>query len=143
MKLIFSVSTEAVVAEAVGVDFGSVKMVLFAEVVMEGAVTVVVMLGIVKIDVVCSVVDFIVTRGDDDEVLETVIFEVTGGFVVSVSTVDAEEVLGDVGWVAVGNVTEVETLVSLGCIAVTVEGEEVSGVVLILSSPHGMHFSFS
>lgn len=53
------------------------------------------------------------TRGDDDEVLETVIFEVTGGFVVSVSTVDAEEVLGDVGWVAVGNVTEV------GCIAVT------------------------
>lgn len=54
MKLIFSVSTEAVVSEAVGVDFGSVKMVLFAEVVMEGAVTVVVMLGIVKIDVVCS-----------------------------------------------------------------------------------------
>lgn len=72
-------------------------------------------------DVICfrqqyknlPVVDFIVTRGDDDEVLETVIFEVTGGFVVSVSTVDAEEVLGDVGWVAVGNVTEV------GCIAVT------------------------
>lgn len=59
------------------------------------------------------------TRGDDDEVLGTVIFEVTVRFVVSVGTVDAEEVLGDVGWVAVGNVTAVEILVAVGCIAVT------------------------
>lgn len=58
------------------------------------------------------------TRGDDDEVLGTVIFEVTVRFVVSVGTVDAE-VLGDVDWVAVGNVTAVEILVALGCIAVS------------------------
>lgn len=46
VNLIFSVSVETMVTEAVGVDFGSVKMVPFAEVVMEGV--------IVKIDVVRS-----------------------------------------------------------------------------------------
>lgn len=59
------------------------------------------------------------TRGDDEEVLGTVIFEVTVRFLVSVGTVDAEEVLGDVDWVAVDNVTAVEIPVALGCIAVT------------------------
>lgn len=54
VNLVFSVSVETMVTEAVVVDFGSVKMVPFAEVVMEGVVTVEVMLGIVKIDVVCS-----------------------------------------------------------------------------------------
>lgn len=78
-------------------------------------------------DVICfrqqynnlPVVDFIVTRGDDEEVLGTVIFEVTVRFLVSVGTVDADEVLGDADWVAVDNVAAVEIPVALGCIAVT------------------------
>lgn len=59
------------------------------------------------------------TRGDDEEVLGTVIFEVTVRFLVSVGTVDADEVLGDADWVAVDNVAAVEIPVALGCIAVT------------------------
>lgn len=143
VTLTFSVSVEAVVNEAVGVDIGLVDVVLLVEVVMEGVVTVVVILGVVKTDVVCSVVDFIVTRGVADEVFGMVIFEVIVGFVVSVDTVDAEEVIaGDVGRIVAGDVTAAELLVMLGCIVVTVKGE-VSGVVLMLSYPHGMHFSFS
>lgn len=58
------------------------------------------------------VVDFAVTRGDTDEVLGTVIFEVIVGFVDSVDTVATEEeILGTVGKVLV-----VELLVTLGCI---------------------------
>lgn len=54
VTLTFSVSVEAVVNEAVGVDIGLVDVVLLVEVVMEGVVTVVVILGVVKTDVVCS-----------------------------------------------------------------------------------------
>lgn len=51
------------------------------------------------------------TRGDADEVLGTVIFEVIVGFVVSVDIVVAEEkVLGTLGRVLV-----VELLVTSGC----------------------------
>lgn len=52
-----SVSVEAEADEAEGdegTDFGVVATVLFAEVVMDGVVMVVVMFGVVKIDVVCS-----------------------------------------------------------------------------------------
>lgn len=54
LALTFSVSVEAVVDEAVGVDIGLLDVVLFVEVVMEGVVTVVVILGVVKTNVVCS-----------------------------------------------------------------------------------------
>lgn len=54
VTLTFSVSVEAVVGEAVGVDIGLLDVVLFVEVVMEGVVTVVVILGVVKTNVVCS-----------------------------------------------------------------------------------------
>lgn len=54
VALTFSVSVEAVVDEAVGVDIGLLDVVLFVEVVMEGVVTVVVILGVVKTNVVCS-----------------------------------------------------------------------------------------
>lgn len=54
VTLTFSVSVEAVVNEAVGVAIGLVDVVLFVEIVMEGVVTVVVILGVVKTDVVCS-----------------------------------------------------------------------------------------
>lgn len=54
------------------------------------------------------------TRGCEGEVLGTVTFAVTVGFVVSVATVVAEEVLGTVGRVLV-----VELLVTLGCTVVT------------------------
>lgn len=53
------------------------------------------------------------TRGDAD-VPETVIFEVTVGFVVPVDIVAAEEILGIVGRVLV-----IELLVTLGCTVVT------------------------
>lgn len=54
VTLTFSVSVEAVVGEAVGVDIGLLDVVLLVEVVMEGVVTVVVILGVVKTNVVCS-----------------------------------------------------------------------------------------
>lgn len=55
------------------------------------------------------------TRGDADEGLGTVIFDVIVGFVVSVDTVAAEEeILGIVDRVLV-----VELLVTLGCTVVT------------------------
>lgn len=54
VTLTFSVSVEAVVGEAVGVDIGLLDVVLFVEVVMEGVVTVVDILGVVKTNVVCS-----------------------------------------------------------------------------------------
>lgn len=60
------------------------------------------------------VVDFIVTGGDADEVLGTVIFEVIVGFVVSVDRAVAEELLG-----TVGRVLAVELLITSVCTVVT------------------------
>lgn len=54
VNLTCSVSVEAVVAEATGVDFGLGVIALFVEVLMEGVLMDVVMFGVVKIDVVCS-----------------------------------------------------------------------------------------
>lgn len=54
------------------------------------------------------------TRGCEGEVLGTVIFAVIVGFVISVDTAVAEEVLGIVGTVLV-----IELPVTLGCTVVT------------------------
>lgn len=68
------------------------------------------------------------TRGVADEVLGMVIFEVIVGLMVSVDTVDAEEVIaGDVGSRVAGDVTAVELLVMLGCTVVTKRKIKIRG----------------